>query len=195
MYLDNSPKTSVGCRMSATLRELLEDEARNAGKTLSAHIETLLIRRDNVDVDVNDLKKRLFHLEAENAELWQKQAHNAGEINSSSADGVALESAVRSLKSQRLEIQEVLRRITAERDALAHFQSAATPYWLSDAGHREVIGYLEKLRQRYPKADFEQILVSALAVTWKNATSLFFVRTLEDYWKRYPLTLKKSNAL
>ena len=73
MYLDNPPKTSVGCRMSTTLRELLEDEARNAGKTLSAHIETFLIRRDNVDVNVDDLKKRLFHLEAENAELRQKK--------------------------------------------------------------------------------------------------------------------------
>lgn len=191
MYLDNSPKTSVGCRMSATLRELLEDEARNAGKTLSAHIETLLIRRDNVDVD--DLKKRLFHLEAESAELRQKQTDNAGEINS--ADSLALESAVRSLKSQKLEIQEVLRRITAERDALARFQSAATPYWLSDVGHRQAIGYLEKIRHLHPKADFEQILISALAVALKNETNLLFVYTLEDYWKRYPLTLKKSNAL
>jgi len=192
MYIDNSPKITVGCRMSTTLRELLEDEARNAGKTLSAHIETLLIRRENVDVNVDDLKKRLFYLEAENAELRQKQTDNAGEINSSSADGLALESTVRSLKSQKLELLEQLRRITAERDALARFQSAATPYWLSDAAYREVIGYLEKLRQRYPKADYEQILVSALAVTWKNATSLFFVRTLEDYWKRNPLTLKMN---
>ena len=195
MYLDNPPKTSVGCRMSTTLRELLEDEARNAGKTLSAHIETFLIRRDNVDVNVDDLKKRLFHLEAENAELRQKQAHNAGEINSSSADGLALESTVRSLKSQKLELLEQLRRITAERDALARFQSAATPYWLSDAGHRQAIGYLEKIRHLHPKADFEQILISALAVALKNETNLLFVYTLEDYWKRYPLTLKKSNAI
>ena len=192
MYLDNSPKITVGCRMSTTLRELLEDEARNAGKTLSAHIETLLIRRENVDVDVNDLKKRLFHLEAENAELRQKQAHNAGEINASTADGLALESAVRSLKSQKLELLEQLRRITAERDALARFQSTATPPWLSNSAYQDVLRHLEKLRQRYPKADYEQILVSSLAVALKNETNLLFVYTLEDYWKRYPLTLKKN---
>ena len=47
----------------------------------------------------------------------------------------------------------------------------------------------------HQKADFEQILISALAVAFKNETNLLFVYTLEDYWKRFPLTLKKSNAL
>ncbi len=195
MYLDTSPKITVGCRMSAELREQLEEEARNAGETLSAHIESLLIRRVNVHVDVNDLKMRLFQLEAENAELKQKQPNNAGEINPASPDHLALATAVRSLKSQKLELVEQLRRITAERDALARFQSTATPPWLSDTAYREVLNYLEKIWQQYPKADYEQILVSSLAVTWKNIKNLLFVYTLEDYWKRFPLTLKKSNEI
>ena len=138
---------------------------------------------------------RLFQLEAENAELRQKHPNNAGEINSASPDHLALATAVRSLKSQKLELVEQLRRITAERDALARFQSTATPPWLSDTAYREVLNYLEKIRQQYPKVDYEQILVSSLAVTWKNIKNLLFVYTLEDYWKRFPLTLKKSNEI
>ena len=45
---------------------------------------------------------------------------------------------------------------------------------------------------RAPDVSPEQALLSALAVTWRNERSLFFVLTLDDYWKRYPITLKNA---
>jgi len=73
----------------------------------------------------------------------------------------------------------------------ARFQSAGTPLWLHDAAYPVVMDYLKKLIQKYPDVDLEAMLLSALAVTWKNANAFFFVYTLEDYLGKNP-SQKKS---
>ena len=195
MYSEYLPKITVGCRLSAELREQLETEARQKGQTLSAYIETLLMRRDNVHVDVNDLKMRLYQLEAENQALRTEQASNASlpaENAAPSPDAAQQEAVIRALKLQKMELQTELRRLAAERDAIMRLQTDHRPGWLSTGGYDKMIEYIGKIRQQYPAVSPEQALLSALEVTWRNERSLFFVLTLGDYWKRNPLTLKNA---
>ena len=195
MHPEYTPKITVGCRMSTELREQLETEARQESQTLSAYIETLLMRRDNVHVDVNDLKMRLYQLEAENQALRAAQAQNAGhpaENAATSSDAVHQEAVIRALKLQKMELQTELRRLATERDTIMRLQTDHRPGWLSASGYDKTLEYIGKIRQQYPDVSPEQALLSALAVTWRNERSLFFVLTLGDYWKRYPLTLKNA---
>jgi len=195
MSPEYTPKITVGCRMPAELREQLETEARQEGQTLSAYIETLLMRRDNVHVDVNDLKMRLYQLEAENQALRTVQVPNAdhpAENAATSSDAAHQEAVIRALKLQKMELQTELRRLTTERDTIMRLQTDHRPGWLSASGYDKTLEYIGKIRQQYPSVSPEQALLSALAVTWRNERSLFFVLTLGDYWKRYPLTLKNA---
>jgi chromosome segregation ATPase len=192
MYPEYTPKITVGCRISTELREQLESEARQQRQTLSAYIETLLMRRDNVHVDVNDLKMRLYQLEAENQALRSEKASNAAHSgdNAGLASGPEhTETVIRTLKLQKMELQTELRRLAAERDTIMRVQTDQRPGWLSASGYDKVLEHVSKIRERYPAVSPEQALLAALAVTWRNEHSLFFVLTLGDYWKRYPLTL------
>ncbi|MCC6279278.1 MAG: hypothetical protein IT262_01665 [Saprospiraceae bacterium] len=195
MYPEYTPKITVGCRMSTELREQLEIEARQEGQTLSAYIETLLMRRDNVHVDVNDLKMRLYQLEAENQALRVEKVSNAGQPTENadpSSDAAQQEAVIRALKLQKMELQTELRRLATERDTIMRLQTDHRPGWLSASGYDKTLEYIGKIRHQYPNVSPEQVLLSALAVTWRNERSLFFVLTLGDFWKRYPLTLKNA---
>ncbi|MCB0533917.1 MAG: hypothetical protein KDD14_17070 [Saprospiraceae bacterium] len=192
MYTEYTPKITVGCRMSAELREQLETEARQENQTLSAYIETLLMRRDNVYVDVNTLQMRLYRLEAENQALRAAATPNAANSDENADPTSDYDTVIRTLKLQKMELQTELRRLAAERDTILRLQTDHRPGWLSATGYDQMLEYLSKIRERYPAASPEQALLSALAVTWQNEGSLFFVLTLGDYWRRYPLTLKNA---
>lgn len=181
--------------MSAELREQLETEARQENQTLSAYIETLLMRRDNVHVDVNALQMRLYRLEAENQALRAAATPNAANSDENAVQDSESDTVIRTLKLQKMELQAELRRLAAERDTILRLQTDHRPGWLSAAGYDQMLEYLSKIRERYPAASPEQALLAALAVTWRNEGSLFFVLTLGDYFKRFPLTSKKLNGL
>lgn len=181
--------------MSTELRVQLETEAKQESQPLSAYIESLLMRRDNIHVDVIDLKMRLYQLEAENQALRAMQAQNAGHLAESvatSSDTVQQETVIRTLKPQKMELQTALRRLATERDTIMRRQTDHRPVWLSASGYDKTLEYIGKIRQQYPDVSPEQAFLSALSVTWRNKRSLFFVLTLGNYWKRYPLTLKNA---
>lgn len=181
--------------MSTELRVQLETEAKQESQPLSAYIESLLMRRDNVHVDVIDLKMRLYQLEAENHALRAMQAQNAGHLAESvatSSDTVQQETVIRTLKLQKMEPQTALRRLATERDTIMRRQTDHRPVWLSASSYDKTLEYSGKIRQQYPDVSPEQAFLSALSVTWRNKRSLFFVLTLGNYWKRYPLTLKNA---
>ncbi len=195
MYTEYTPKTTVACRLSAELREQLEVEARQHRQTLSAYIETLLMRRDNVHVDVYALKMRVYQLEAENQALRASVSSNASNNEANAAPSSESDTLIRTLKLQKQELQAELRRLAAERDTILRLQTDHRPGWLSAAGYDKMLDYLSKIRERYPAASPEQALLSALGVTWRNERALFFVLTLGDYFERFPLNSEKSNGL
>ncbi len=170
--LSYPPKPTVGCRMSLELREQLENEAREAGQTLSAHIETVLLQRGNADVDVEALKHKVFLLEAENAELLRQS--RLPEIFP-----MQNEPEIRSLKQQVLELREHLRRAIAERNTLAKVQGEQSPFWLSKMGYQNVVIKLQKMKSRFPANSLEQLLLSSLDIVLHNETA-FRVRTLRN---------------
>ena len=171
----------MGCRIHGELKEALEREATDAGTTLSAYIEAVLLRRKDVDVDVNALKNRVFRLEAENVNLLRQIKSEHGE----SPELAACDVEIRSLKQQKYDLLDSLNKVVAQRDALAKFQGEAIPHWLSRNGYQRTVEYLEKLRAKFPKRDFEQLLISALAVALGNSAG-GWMRTLPDFWDRYP---------
>lgn len=145
---------------------IAEKESVETGITLSAHVESVILRRVNADVNVNDLKKRVFLLEAETS-----NASASGEGNPSSPEIEKLKTGIRALKRQKFELLESLKTVIAQRDALAKSHGDMMPHWLSREGRQKAVEHLSKLNKRFPKHDFERLLVASLAVALKNTNS------------------------
>lgn len=175
-------KTVLTSRIDPQLKEQLEAEATAKNATLSNHVEQLLFRRSDPSTDVYELKNRLFQLEAENLDLRQKLQQGGGVPPPEIAD---LENQVRLLKRQNLELQQAAQQGFRQREALLRQHVEALPHWISADAHRAVLRLLGDLRKKFPKRDFEHLLLASLATALQNTRSIF-ISTLADFFARHP---------
>ena len=117
-------KIMVGCRVEPDLKEILETEATQNTKTLSAYIEGILKQRHFAEDDVEKLKERIFELETQNAALqsrFQEVSENEN-VNDNTADlekkMLAKDVEIRTLKQQKMEVTDLYKRAIQERDVL-----------------------------------------------------------------------------
>lgn len=182
IYLDTQPKTHVTFRLSPDLLELIKNEAGTQKKTVSAYLEQVVLQRVDGDVDVPDLKNRLFQLEAENHELrkeFQEKTVVHGDVHVHLAEKAA---EIRALKQEKMELQTMLRQTSAERTAISRAQTSALPYWLSEHGHEVLSAELRTLQAEFPRRTFETLLIDSLRVARKNLDPFTYsVNTLKNF--------------
>lgn len=192
-------KIMVGCRVEPDLKEILETEATQNTKTLSAYIEGILKQRHFAEENVEKLKERIFELETQNAALqsrFQEVSENEN-VNDNMADleskMLAKDVEIRTLKQQKMEVTDLYKRAIQERDVLAKLQGNVIPHWMSEATYKRMINFLKLLKQKQPNFSHEQILVLALATCLKNESG-FIVYRIADLLKSKPdfFTTKKT---
>lgn len=179
--MHNPPKKVLSCRTDDELIKLVKAEASAKKLSSSAYLETIVLRRFDVNVDVDALKKRINFLESENLHL-HKQLQ---EESSTPENYTGLEPEIRALKQEKLQLQEQLRKAVQDRDAMAKFQSESFPYWLSREGYYLAYKLLQKMQVRHKKKTFEELLLASLDVTCQNDGS-FFMKNLRDYFQSKP---------
>jgi hypothetical protein len=183
MYSTNlTPKITVSCRLDGALREVLEEEAYALGKPLSAYIENLLLHRSQEDA--SELRKRIFLLEAENADLKQANPSTSDEPS------MAADVSIRLLKHQNLKLQDQMRVLIAERKVWLKMREEIVPFGLTTNGYQSCLKRLQRIKEWYPNHDIEQILLSSLDLSVQNEDA-FFLKTLKDVLRNSNSSLKK----
>lgn len=177
----------VGCRVEPDLKELLDKEATQTDKTLSAYIETILKQRHHSDDDVQKLKERIFELET-NAAALQSRLEAVFENDNVKENTAELEKKllaqdveIRTLKQQKMDITGFYKRAIAERDTLAKLQRSVVPHWMSTNSYNMMINYVRELQKLKPKLTHEQVLVVALATALRNEKSGFTMFRMADF--------------
>lgn len=182
----------VGCRVEPDLKELLENEATQTDKTLSAYLEGILKQRHYAENDVGKLKERIFELETQNAAL-QSRSQTVRENENVSENTIVSEAKllaqdveIRTLKQQKMEITDFYKRATEERDVLAKLHGKVIPHWISESNYNLMGSYLNQLVKLKPKLSHERVLVASLATTLHNEKSNFTVYRISDFLSRNP---------
>jgi ribosomal protein L16 Arg81 hydroxylase len=126
-------KIMVGCRVEPDLKEILETEATQNTKTLSAYIESILKQRHFAEDDVEKLKERIFELETQNAAL-QSRFQEVSENDNISENTAELERKmlakdveIRTLKQTKMDITDMYNRVVGERNVLSKMQGNVIP--------------------------------------------------------------------
>lgn len=179
IYLDTQPKSHISFRLPAELIEAIDAEAASVEKSRSAYVEQIVLQRKNVDVDVHDLKNRLFCLEAENHALRKELSEKTGVDGDVHVHLAEKTAEIRALKQEKMELQTMLRQTSAERTAISRAQTSALPYWLSERGHDVLSAELRMLQAEFPRRTFEGLMIDSVRVSRKNL-SRFFVLSLRD---------------
>lgn len=182
IYLDTQPKSHISFRLPAELIEAIDAEAASVEKSRSAYVEQIVLHRKNVDVDVHDLKNRLFCLEAENHALRKELSEKTGVDGDVHVHLAEKAAEIRALKQEKMELQTMLRQTSAERTAISRAQTSALPYWLSEHGHEVLSAELRTLQAEFPRRTFETLLIDSLRVARKNLDPFkYSVKTLKNF--------------
>ena len=192
-------KIMVGCRAEPDLKTVLETEAAQTHKTLSAYIEGILKQRHFAEDDVDKLKERIFELETQNTSLqsrWQEASENDN-VSDNDAElekkTLAQDVEIRTLKQQKMDITDMYKRVVEERNVLAKMHGKVIPHWMSDDSYNQVVNYLNQLHKLRPKLSHEQLLIVSLATVIKNEESSYVVYRMADFLEFNPnfFTTKK----
>jgi cell division protein FtsB len=179
-------KEAMTFRLSPQLKVELQGEADKREMTASSYVEAVLLSRPldehGENSTLQDLRERVLQLETEN-ETLRFQAENSGEYIHEALHSEKIAALVQDnklLRQANHQLDGHIKDLMQQRDTLAKMSVRTNPIWLSDGANHQTTAYLIKLKQRYPKASYEQIWLAALAVTEHNSRH-YFVRNLEDY--------------
>lgn len=169
---------TITVKVSPEFKSLIKEEMATKGKnSLSSYVLQIIERRHDATEDVAELKRRILHLEAENSE-FRRQADYA--LPCRAAEPVAriqeLELQVRAEKQQRFELQKELTQTRNERATLAKIQGTQLPFWLDNTGYIQLMESLKNLRQKFPKHEFQTLLLKALHLVARNERSFTMLR-------------------
>ena len=181
-------KETLTFRLSPELKVELQAEADKREMTVSSYVESVLLCRplneQGENSTLQDLRERVLQLETEN-ETLRFQADNAGEYVHEDVHTEKIAALIQDnklLRQANHQLDVHLKDLMQQRDALAKMSVRTNPVWLSDGANQKTTVYLTKLKQRYPKASYEQIWLAALATAENNSRS-FFMENLTDYFK------------
>ena len=164
----------------------VEAKADKREMTISSYVEAVLLSRplneQGENSTLQDLRERVLQLETENETLRYK-VENAGEyvhedVHLEKIDALIQDNKL--LRQANHQLDGHLKDLMQQRDALAKMSVRTNPIWLSDGANHQTTAYLTKLKQRYPKASYEQIWLAALAVADHNSRN-YFMREIEHY--------------
>jgi hypothetical protein len=188
-------KEMVGLRINLDLKELLEVEAKERDLSFSVYLEKLLLNRKSDAADIEQMKARLFELEA----MVSAQAHQMVLDNSSNQEidrtcieqlqkeTIAKEVENRKIKQEKVELLEQMKRVLAERNVVMGIQQRVIPHWMNNANYNLMMQMLERLRQKYPQYTLEELLLTSIRlVEYNHSKPLFILSRLDCLWKEEP---------
>jgi tRNA pseudouridine-54 N-methylase len=188
-------KEMVGLRINLDLKELLEVEAKERDLSFSAYLEKLLLNRRSDAADIEQMKARLFELDAIVSEqARQMELYNSSnqEIDVTSIEQLQKETITkevenRKLKQEKVELLEQMKRVLAERNVVMGIQQRVIPHWMNNANYNLMMQMLERLRQKYPQYTLEELLLSSIRlVEYNHSKPLFILSRLDGLWKEEP---------
>jgi hypothetical protein len=181
-----SLKATLTFRLSPELKVELQAEADKREITVSSYVESVLLSRplneQGENSTLQDLRERVLQLETEN-ETLRFQAENSGEYVHEDVHAEKIAALIQDnklLRQANHQLDGHIKDLMQQRDALAKMSVRSNPIWLSDGANHKTTAYLTKLKERYPKASYEQLWLGALAVAEYNSRN-YFIRKMEDY--------------
>jgi hypothetical protein len=179
-------KETLTFRLSPQLKAELQVEAEKREMTASSYVEAVLLSRPldehGENSTLQDLRERVLQLETEN-ETLRFQAENLGEYVHEAVHSEKIAALVQDnklLRQANHQLDGHIKDLVKQRDALGKMSVRTNPIWLSDGANHQTTAYLTMLKQRYPKASYEQIWLAALAVAEHNGRH-YIVRDIEHY--------------
>lgn len=186
-------RAPVACRILPDLRQQLEEEAAQAGQSLSSYMESIfLVRRKEATVNEKDTEtlaamlNQIAELKAENERLRALPPTVNVQMDTEGIE--VLKAQLVQSESQYQDLANRYKSLTAEHNVPAQAPTSVNslPNWWSLENYRNTVPYLKELKSKHPDYSIEQLLLSAVAVAVTNENNWLHVYTLTDFWKRNP---------
>ncbi len=152
-------KVVMACRIAPDMKEMLEQEASDNEKSLSAYIEDVISKREELSaVEFREQEKEKLKVSLEQEMRVNKRLLTENERLRN--ENAVLENDVRK-NQQRL-------------------------FWLDDGDIGNVTKLVSRLNHKFPKLSNKEILLVSLATSLHNEENSWEIHKMEDFLNEYP---------